>query len=55
MDKQQSSVKTGGLLSLVKLSIDRTTCKISSILARLGAMLYVSTQIENTLLGLLIL
>ena len=34
MDKQQSSVKTSGLLSLEDLSVDRTTCKISSILAR---------------------
>ena len=52
MDEQQSSVKKSGLLSLLKLSVDRTTCKIPSILARLEVLLYVSTQIENTLLGL---
>ena len=27
MDKQQSSVKIGGILSLEDLSVDRTTCK----------------------------
>ena len=43
MDKKQSSVKTGDLLSLEELSVDRTTCKISSILSRLEALLHVST------------
>ena len=48
MDRQQSSVKTGGLLSLEDLSIDMTTCKkISSILARIAALLFVSTHLEK--------
>ena len=48
MDKQQSSVKTGGLLLLEDLSIDRTTYKNrSSILSRLAALFFVSTHLEK--------
>ena len=47
MEKQESSMKTGVLLSVDILSVDRTTCNLPSILASLVALLYVSTQKER--------